>query len=168
MKIRFMMLFGLLTLPVLAWAADALTGDVQRQPLNIQAIVMFLLFVGGTLYITYWASKKTRSRSDYYTAGGNITGFQNGLAIAGDYMSAASFLGISALVYTSGYDGLIYSLGFLVGWPIILFLIAERLRNLGRIPLRMSHPTVCSSARSVAFPPVVLWWLWLCTSLRRW
>ncbi|KGA25269.1 MULTISPECIES: cation/acetate symporter ActP [Pectobacterium] len=132
MKIRFMMLFGLLTLPVLAWAADALTGDVQRQPLNIQAIVMFLLFVGGTLYITYWASKKTRSRSDYYTAGGNITGFQNGLAIAGDYMSAASFLGISALVYTSGYDGLIYSLGFLVGWPIILFLIAERLRNLGR------------------------------------
>lgn len=132
MKIRFMMLFGLLTLPVIAWAADALTGDVQRQPLNIQAIVMFLLFVGGTLYITYWASKKTRSRSDYYTAGGNITGFQNGLAIAGDYMSAASFLGISALVYTSGYDGLIYSLGFLVGWPIILFLIAERLRNLGR------------------------------------
>ncbi|ACX86730.1 cation/acetate symporter ActP [Pectobacterium parmentieri] len=132
MKIRFMMLFGLLTLPVLAWAAEALTGDVQRQPLNIQAIVMFLLFVGGTLYITYWASKKTRSRSDYYTAGGNITGFQNGLAIAGDYMSAASFLGISALVYTSGYDGLIYSLGFLVGWPIILFLIAERLRNLGR------------------------------------
>ncbi|WP_224653309.1 cation/acetate symporter ActP [Pectobacterium versatile] len=132
MKIRFMMLFGLLALPVLAWAADALTGDVQRQPLNIQAIVMFLLFVGGTLYITYWASKKTRSRSDYYTAGGNITGFQNGLAIAGDYMSAASFLGISALVYTSGYDGLIYSLGFLVGWPIILFLIAERLRNLGR------------------------------------
>ena len=71
-------------------------------------------------------------RSDYYTAGGNITGFQNGLAIAGDFMSAASFLGISALVYTSGYDGLIYSLGFLVGWPIILFLIAERLRNLGR------------------------------------
>ncbi|HFV6321486.1 TPA: cation acetate symporter, partial [Escherichia coli] len=78
------------------------------------------------------ASKRVRSRSDYYTAGGNITGFQNGLAIAGDYMSAASFLGISALVFTSGYDGLIYSLGFLVGWPIILFLIAERLRNLGR------------------------------------
>jgi cation/acetate symporter len=93
---------------------------------------MFLIFVALTLYITYWASKRVRSRSDYYTAGGNITGFQNGLAIAGDFMSAASFLGISALVYTSGYDGLIYSLGFLVGWPIILFLIAERLRNLGR------------------------------------
>ncbi|PWC17715.1 cation/acetate symporter ActP [Brenneria corticis] len=132
MNTRFIMLFGLLASAPAALAADALTGDVQRQPLNIQAIVMFLLFVGATLYITYWASKRTRSRSDYYTAGGNITGFQNGLAIAGDYMSAASFLGISALVYTSGYDGLIYSLGFLVGWPIILFLIAERLRNLGR------------------------------------
>ncbi len=93
---------------------------------------MFVIFVALTLYITYWASKRVRSRNDYYTAGGNITGFQNGLAIAGDFMSAASFLGISALVYTSGYDGLIYSLGFLVGWPIILFLIAERLRNLGR------------------------------------
>lgn len=112
--------------------SDALTGDVERQPVNIEAIIMFLLFVGFTLYITYWASKKTRSRSDYYTAGGKITGFQNGMAIAGDFMSAASFLGISALVYTSGYDGLIYSIGFLIGWPIILFLIAERLRNLGR------------------------------------
>ena len=120
------------TLPFAAHAADAITGEVQRQPTNWQAIVMFLIFVVLTLYITYWASKRVRSRNDYYTAGGNITGFQNGLAIAGDFMSAASFLGISALVYTSGYDGLIYSLGFLVGWPIILFLIAERLRNLGR------------------------------------
>ena len=120
------------TLPFEANAADAISGAVQRQPTNWQAIVMFLIFVVFTLGITYWASKRVRSRSDYYTAGGNITGFQNGLAIAGDYMSAASFLGISALVFTSGYDGLIYSLGFLVGWPIILFLIAERLRNLGR------------------------------------
>ncbi|MGE6471476.1 cation/acetate symporter ActP [Serratia proteamaculans] len=122
---------ALLMLPGLAFA-DAIGGEVQRQPLNIQAIVMFVLFVGATLYITYWASKRTRSRQDYYTAGGKITGLQNGLAIAGDFMSAASFLGISALVYTSGYDGLIYSIGFLIGWPIILFLIAERLRNLGR------------------------------------
>lgn len=113
-------------------AADALTGEVHRQPLNISAIVMFVIFVAATLSITYWASKRNRSASDYYAAGGRITGFQNGLAIAGDYMSAASFLGISALVYTSGYDGLIYSIGFLVGWPIILFLIAERLRNLGK------------------------------------
>lgn len=122
---------ALLLLPGLA-RADAIGGEVHRQPLNIQAIVMFILFVGATLYITYWASKRTRSRQDYYTAGGRITGLQNGLAIAGDFMSAASFLGISALVYTSGYDGLIYSIGFLIGWPIILFLIAERLRNLGR------------------------------------
>ncbi|MGP2764765.1 cation/acetate symporter ActP [Serratia marcescens] len=122
---------ALLLLPGLA-CAEAIGGEVHRQPLNIQAIVMFILFVGTTLYITYWASKRTRSRQDYYTAGGRITGLQNGLAIAGDFMSAASFLGISALVYTSGYDGLIYSIGFLIGWPIILFLIAERLRNLGR------------------------------------
>ena len=115
----------------LAYAA-AITEGGEKQPMNIQAIIMFLIFVGLTLYITYWASKRTRSRADYYTAGGKITGFQNGMAIAGDFMSAASFLGISALVYTSGYDGLIYSIGFLIGWPIILFIIAERLRNLGR------------------------------------
>jgi cation/acetate symporter len=118
--------------PASVFAADAITGAVQQQATNYEAIIMFVVFVAATLGITYWASKRTRSRSDYYTAGGNITGFQNGLAIAGDFMSAASFLGISALVYTSGYDGLIYSLGFLVGWPMILFLIAERLRNLGR------------------------------------
>jgi cation/acetate symporter len=118
--------------PNLAVAADAVAGEVQRQPLNVAAIVMFLLFVAGTLGITYWAARRTKSAADFYAAGGGITGFQNGLAIAGDYMSAASFLGISALVYTSGYDGLIYSIGFLVGWPIILFMIAERLRNLGK------------------------------------
>jgi cation/acetate symporter len=101
---------------------------------------MFLIFVALTLYITYWASKRVRSRSDYYTAGGNITGFQNGLAIAGDFMSAASFLGISALVYTSGYDGLIYSLGFLVGWPIILFLLPNACVTLGATPLPTSPP----------------------------
>ncbi|WP_107855536.1 cation acetate symporter [Neisseria weaveri] len=112
--------------------ADAFTGEVQKQPLNIAAIVMFLIFVGGTLFITKWAAKQNKSTKDFYTAGGGISGFQNGLAIAGDYMSAASFLGISAMVYTTGYDGLIYSTGFLVGWPIVLFLVAERLRNLGK------------------------------------
>lgn len=131
MKIRSLAALSLLALSPLAYA-DAIGGEVKRQPLNVEAIIMFVLFVCLTLYITYWASKRTRSRSDYYTAGGKITGFQNGLAIAGDFMSAASFLGISALVYTSGYDGLIYSIGFLIGWPIILFLIAERLRNLGK------------------------------------
>ncbi|KVV02580.1 MULTISPECIES: cation acetate symporter [Pseudomonas] len=129
---RLLATLGLAALSSGVWAADALTGEVQKQPLNVSAIIMFVVFVGATLCITYWASKRNKSAADYYAAGGKITGFQNGLAIAGDYMSAASFLGISALVYTSGYDGLIYSIGFLVGWPIILFLIAERLRNLGK------------------------------------
>ena len=105
---------------------------VNPGEVNITAAVMFIIFVSITLGITYWAAKKTRSASDFYTAGGSISGLQNGLAIAGDYMSAASFLGISGLVFASGFDGLIYSIGFLVGWPIILFLLAERLRNLGK------------------------------------
>ena len=129
---RLLAILGASIFAPAVWAADALTGEVHKQPLNVSAIVMFVVFVGATLCITYWASKRNKSAADYYAAGGKITGFQNGLAIAGDYMSAASFLGISALVYTSGYDGLIYSIGFLVGWPIILFLIAERLRNLGK------------------------------------
>jgi cation/acetate symporter len=94
--------------------------------------MMFGGFVILTLFITKWAAAKTKSAADFYTAGGGITGFQNGLAIAGDYMSAASFLGISAAVMANGYDGLIFSIGFLVGWPIITFLMAERLRNLGK------------------------------------
>ena len=120
--------------PIFANAAyaDALTGDVQRQATNWTAIVMFFVFVGSTLLITKWAARQNRSAKDFYTGGGGISGTQNGLAIAGDYMSAASFLGISAMVFTSGYDGLIYSTGFLVGWPVVLFLVAERLRNLGR------------------------------------
>lgn len=117
---------------VVLFASGAIEGEIEKQALNMSAIVMFLLFVGGTLGITYWAAKRTKTAKDFYTAGGGITGFQNGMAIAGDYMSAASFLGISGLVYLKGYDGLIYSIGFLVGWPIILFLIAEQLRNLGK------------------------------------
>ncbi len=93
---------------------------------------MFAVFVIGTLFITKWAASRTHSAADFYTAGGGITGFQNGLAIAGDYMSAASFLGISAAVMVSGFDGLLYSIGFLVGWPVVTFLLAERLRNLGK------------------------------------
>ena len=115
-----------------AWAAGPAAGETTRQGINVTAIVMFAVFVAASLWITKWAASRTRSAADFYTAGGGITGFQNGLAIAGDYMSAASFLGISAAVMTSGYDGLIYSIGFLVGWPIITFLMAERLRNLGR------------------------------------
>ncbi|MHC5348753.1 cation acetate symporter [Metapseudomonas furukawaii] len=124
---RFVTCAVLLPLPALAMAADGSAHDA----LNLSAVLMFLVFVGATLGITWWASRRSQSRADFYTAGGSITGFQNGLAIAGDYMSAASFLGISALVFTSGYDGLIYAIGWLVGWPVILFLIAERLRNLG-------------------------------------
>ncbi len=116
----------------LAWCTDTIQGEVEKQPLNISAVIMFLIFVTGTLGITYWAAKRNKTVADHYTAGGGITGLQNGLAIAGDYMSAASFLGISGLVYLSGYDGLLYSIGFLIGWPLILFLIAERLRNLGK------------------------------------
>ena len=119
----------LLAAPALAAGPDV--GTVEKQALNWAAIGMFFLFVLGTLGITYRAARQTRSAADFYAAGGGISGFQNGLAIAGDYMSAASFLGISGLVFTSGFDGLIYSIGFLVGWPIVLFLIAERLRNLG-------------------------------------
>ncbi|MDR7380013.1 cation/acetate symporter [Rhodoferax ferrireducens] len=115
-----------------ACAAGADLGQVDKQPTNWVAISMFGIFVVGTLFITKWAAAKTKSASDFYTGGGGITGFQNGLAIAGDYMSAASFLGISAAVMASGYDGLIYSIGFLVGWPVITFLMAERLRNLGK------------------------------------
>ena len=115
-----------LLLPGLACAEDA------GNPVSASSILMFLLFVGATLYITYWAAKRTSTAKSFYTANGGITGFQNGLAIAGDYMSAASFLGITALVYTRGYDGLIYAIGFLVGWPVIMFLMSERLRNLGR------------------------------------
>ena len=125
----------LLALLALAGAAQAAGGDLgtaAKQPTNWTAIAMFGVFVAGTLWITKWAASKTKSASDFYTAGGGITGFQNGLAIAGDYMSAASFLGISAAVMASGYDGLIYSIGFLVGWPLITFLMAERLRNLGK------------------------------------
>jgi cation/acetate symporter len=115
-----------------AQAAGADLGQAAKQATNWTAIAMFGAFVAGTLWITKWAAAKTKSAADFYTAGGGITGFQNGLAIAGDYMSAASFLGISAAVMASGYDGLIYSIGFLVGWPIITFLMAERLRNLGK------------------------------------
>ena len=121
----------LLAAPGAAFAADVIQVG-EKQPTNWTAITMFAVFVAFTLYITKWAASKTKSAADFYTAGGGITGFQNGLAIAGDYMSAASFLGISAAVMVSGYDGLIYSIGFLVGWPILTFLMAERLRNLGK------------------------------------
>ena len=132
--------------------AAALEGQAERQSINWVAIGMFVAFVGLTLWITKVAAARTRTASDFYTAGGGISGFQNGLAMAGDYMSAASFLGISAQIFSDGYDGLIYSTGFLVGWPILLFLMAERLRNLGRFTFadvasyRFAQPPVRSFA----------------------
>ena len=115
-----------------ALAAEGISGPVERQSVNTTAIAIFFGFVLLTLFITYRAARTTKSAADFYAAGGGISAGQNGLAIAGDYMSAASFLGISGLVFTNGFDGLIYSIGFLVGWPLVLFLIAERLRNLGK------------------------------------
>ena len=113
-------------------AAPGTLEAVQKQPVNVSAIAKFMVFVLSTLGITYWASRRTKTTADFYTAGGGITGFQNGMAIAGDYMSAATLLGLSSLVYAKGFDGFIYAISFFVGWPIILFLVAERLRNLGR------------------------------------
>ncbi|TCF98639.1 cation acetate symporter [Paraburkholderia strydomiana] len=114
-------------------AADA--AQAAKHAVNVQAIGMFLIFVALTLCITWWASRRTRSTNDFYTAGGGITGVQNGFAMAGDYMSAATLLGMSSLVFTSGYDAFVYVTGFFVGWPIVTFLIAERLRNLGTYTL---------------------------------
>jgi cation/acetate symporter len=115
--------FGLLAAGAV-FAAGADLGNTQKQETNWVAIAMFVVFVVCTLGITKWAASKTKTAADFYTAGGGITGFQNGLAIAGDYMSAASFLGISGLVFANGFDGLIFSIGWLVGWPVITFLMA--------------------------------------------
>jgi cation/acetate symporter len=125
---------------------------------NLVAIAFFLGFIAFSLGITWVASRRTRSAEHFYTAGRSVTAFQNGLALAGDYMSAASFLGIAGLVATSGFDGLIYSIGFLVGWPIVTFLIAEPLRNLGRytfadvvaLRLRQTPVRIAASIGSLA------------------
>ena len=127
---RFLVAASALLVPVCAHAADAPAAAAPA--IDTTAIAMFAGFVLLTLAITAWAARRTRTAADFYAAGGSITGFQNGVAISGDFMSAASFLGISAMVYAAGFDGLLYSIGFLVGWPIIMFLMAERLRNLGK------------------------------------
>ena len=111
--------------------AGATPATTIGQP-NAIAITLFFLFIAVTLGITWWAARKTKTTEQFYAAGRTISAGQNGFALAGDYMSAASFLGIAGLVATSGFDGLIYSTGWLVGWPVVLFLIAEPLRNLGR------------------------------------
>lgn len=125
------LLLALLLHSGLLSASPALDAG-QRQPLNLHAIGMFMVFVLFTLCITWWAARRTRSTADFYSAGGGILGWQNGLALAGDYMSASTLLGITALIYTSGMDGYIYLIAFFAGWPVLLLLMTERLRNLGR------------------------------------
>lgn len=123
---------GMLTAPSITMAVDAISESVTKQSLNPTAVSIFFAFMALTLMITYWAAKRTRSRKDFYTAGGGIPAWQNGVAIAGDFMSAATFLGITAALYGVGFDGIMFIVPVLAAWPIILFVIAERLRNLGR------------------------------------
>lgn len=130
---------------------------------NPIAITFFFIFVAVTLAITYWAAKRTKTAKEFYAAGRSITAGQNGLAIAGDYMSAASFLGIAGMVALSGYDGLIYAVGFLVGWPIVMFLIAEPLRNLGKftfsdvVAYRLKQGPVRMAAATSAVTVVIMY-----------
>ncbi len=111
--------------------AVALAAGSDKQQLDPLAIGLFLLFVATTLFITWRVARRTRTRAAFYTAGGEITAVQNGLAMAGDYLSAAAFLGLTAIITTSGFDGMLYALGFLFGWPMLLFLVAEPLRAQG-------------------------------------
>jgi cation/acetate symporter len=131
--------------------------------INWVAILFFVAFVAFTLFLTYLAAKKTKTAKEFYAAGRSVTGFQNGLALAGDYMSAASFLGIAGMVALSGYEGLIYSVGFLVGWPITMFLIAEPLRNLGKftfadvVAYRLNPRPIRTAAASGAILTVIIY-----------
>ena len=103
--------------------------------MSFTAIFFFVAIVGATLVVTWWASKRTSSASDFYTAGGGLTGWQNGLAIAGDYLSAASFLGIAGSIALFGFDGFFFSIGYLVAYLVVLYIVAEPLRNLGKFTL---------------------------------
>src|SRR5215213_3125817 len=102
---------------------------------NVEAVVIFAIVLSITLGITYWASKRATSAVGFYAAGRQITGAQNGLAISGDYLSAASFLGIAGLIYIYGFDGFLYSIGFLVAFLTVMFLLAERMRNAGKFTI---------------------------------
>ena len=115
--------------PMFAWADTPVDA---KQPVNVAAIITFVLFVLSTLLITWWAARRTHSRKEFYVAGGDISAWQNGIAISGDFMSAATFLGLTSLLFFAGTDGLMLAVGAVASWPVILFLMAERLRNLGR------------------------------------
>ncbi|MED3573917.1 sodium:solute symporter family transporter [Cytobacillus praedii] len=103
--------------------------------MNLTVVILFLLIVAMTLAITYYAAKRTNTANEFYTAGGGLTGWQNGLAISGDYLSAASFLGIAGAIALSGFDGFLFSIGYLVAYLVVLFIVAEPLRNLGKYTL---------------------------------
>lgn len=103
--------------------------------MSATAFILFLAIVALTLVITYFAAKQTKTANEFYTAGGGLTGIQNGLAIAGDYMSAASFLGIAGMIALNGFDGFFYSIGFLVAYLVVLYIVAEPLRNLGKFTM---------------------------------
>src|SRR5450432_1741136 len=107
-------------------------ADATTPATNPAAIAMFVAFVAATLVITYFSARKTTGSAAFFAAGRRITGWQNGLAVAGDYMSAASFLGIAGMIALSGYDGFLYSVGFLVAYLTVLLLVAEPLRNAGK------------------------------------
>lgn len=110
-------------------------ANAQGQQVAVASLTaksLFFAIILCSLAITWWAARRTRTATDFYAAGGAITPLQNGLAIAGDYLSASALLGLTAFIYAAGFDGVVYALGFVVGWPIVVFLVAERLRNLGR------------------------------------
>lgn len=142
--------------PTVQLAAE---GASEHRPL---IITLFACFVVATLFITVWAGRQTKDAADFYAGGRQFTGFQNGLAVSGDYMSAASFLGIAGAIALFGYDGFLYSIGFLVAWLVALLLVAEPLRNSGRytmgdvlayrmrqrpsVPPRAPPPSSCRSS----------------------
>ena len=156
------MLATFLLPPLLGATAETVKADLGH--IGPTAITFFFLFIALSLGITYWAARRTKSTSDFYAAGHSVTGWQNGFALAGDFMSAASFLGIAGLVAKSGFDGLLYSTGFLVGWPLVLFLIAGALRSIGKYTfadvvayrLRQTPVRIASAVGTIA---VVLFYL---------
>ena len=115
-----------------AMTRTAAAAEPEPAGINTTAVGLFLVLVVATLLITWWAARRTRSAKDFYAAGGNMTGLQNGLAIAGDLISAGAFLGLTGLVYGSGFDGMLYAAGYSVGYPVITMLFADRMRNLGK------------------------------------
>ena len=135
----------------IAASAQTLATAGARGPDWI-AIGMFLVIVAATLVITYRSAGSTKSKADFYAAGHGITPLQNGLAIAGDFLSAAAFLGISALIYANGFDGFLYAIGFITGWPIMLFLMSERMRNSEATHLSTPRPFVSTGHRSASSP----------------